>query len=83
MLSPRAIAVAVAVFAVLWLALDSGLLTSAPAPPGTSVSLGMLAAVFGAGAFVMQQGGQTQRVPMLVGMALGTGGYALVRAFLF
>jgi hypothetical protein len=83
MLSSRAIAVAVAVFAVLWLALDSGLLTSEPAPPGTSVSLGMLAAVFGGGAFVMQQGGQTQRVPMLVGMALGTGGYALVRAFLF
>jgi len=83
MLSPRAIAVAVAVFAVLWLALDSGLLTSEPAPPGTSVSLGMLGAVFGGGAFVMQQGGQTQRVPMLVGMALGTGGYALVRAFLF
>jgi hypothetical protein len=83
MLSSRAIAVAVAVFAVLWLALDSGLLTSEPAPPGTSVSLGMLAAVFGAGAFVMQQGGQTQRVPMLVGMALATGGYALVRAFLF
>jgi hypothetical protein len=31
----------------------------------------------------MQQGGQTQRVPMLVGMALATGGYALMRAFLF
>jgi len=57
--------------------------TSEPAPPGTSLSLGMLAAVFGVGAFVMQQGGQPQRVPMLVGMALATGGYALVHAFGF
>lgn len=80
MLSGRAIGVAVAVFAVLWLALDSGWLTAEPAPPGTSLSLGMLAAVFGIGAFVMQQGGQPQRVPLLVGMALATGGYALLRA---
>ncbi len=79
MLSSRAIAVAVAVFFVLWLALDSGYLTAEPAPPGTSVSLGMLAAVFGVGAFVMQQGGQSQRVPLLVGMAIATGAYALLR----
>jgi len=39
--------------------------------------------VFGVGALVMQTGGQTQRVPLLVGMALGVGAYALVRAGLF
>jgi hypothetical protein len=81
--STRAIAVGVSVFAVLWLALDSGLLTAEPAPPGTSVSLGMLAAVFGIGAAMMRLGGQSQRVPLLVGMTLATGAYALVHAFLY
>jgi len=76
----RVLAVAVAVFAVLWLALDSGWMSAAPAPPGTSVALGMLAAVFAVGAWMMQAGGRTGRVPMLVGMALGVGAYALVRA---
>jgi hypothetical protein len=81
MFSTRAITVAVAVFAVLWLMLDSGLVTVEPAPPGTSLSLAMLATVFGAGAFVMQNGGHVQRVPMLAGMAMATGAYALVHAF--
>jgi hypothetical protein len=80
MLSTRALAVAVAVFVVLWVALDSGWMSAAPAPPGTSVALGMLAAVFGIGAWVMQAGGQLQRVPPLIGMALGAGTYALARA---
>lgn len=83
MLAGRAAAVAVAVFAVLWLALDSGRLTTEPAPPGTSLALGMLAAVFGVGAWVMQAGGQLQRVPLLSGMALGTGAYAAVRWLAF
>ncbi len=79
MLSGRALAIAVAVAAVLWFSLDSGLVRSEPPLPGTSVALGMLAVAFGAAAWVMQQGGQPQRVPLLVGMALGVGGYALIR----
>jgi hypothetical protein len=75
----RALTVAVAVFAVLWLALDSAWLSAEPAPPGTSVALAMLAGVFGIGAWVMHAGGQPRRVPLLVGMAMGAGAYALVR----
>jgi len=78
--STRSLVIAVAVAAVLWLALDSGRLSAEPAQPGTSAALGMLALVFGVGAFVMRAGGQQQRVPLLVGMALGTGAYALVHA---
>jgi hypothetical protein len=37
--------------------------------------------VFGVGAIVMRAGGQAQRVPLLIGMALGTGAYALIHAF--
>ena len=81
MLSGRAATIAVAVYAVLWIALDSGWMSATPAPPGTSVALGMLAAVFGTGAWVMRAGGQLARVPLLVGMALGTGAYALIHAF--
>ncbi|HKA30352.1 MAG TPA: hypothetical protein VKH82_13300 [Candidatus Binatia bacterium] len=80
MSSTRSLVIAVAVAAVLWLALDSGRLSAEPAQPGTSAALGMLALVFGVGAFVMRAGGQQQRVPLLVGMALGTGAYALVHA---
>ena len=79
MLSGRALAIALAVFTVLWLMLDSGYAAAEPAPGGTSVALGMLAAVFGVGAVVMRAGGQPQRVPLLVGMALGVGAYALLR----
>jgi len=78
--STRSLVIAVAVAAVLWLALDSRRLTADPAPPGTSAALGMLALVFSVGAVVMRAGGQPQRVPLLVGMALGTGAYALVHA---
>jgi len=80
MITSRAGVIAVAVFTVLWIALDSGWMSREPAPEGASVALGMLAAVFGVGAWVMQAGGQLRRVPLLVGMALGTGGYALMRA---
>ena len=80
MLSARSVIIALAVMAVLWLALDSGVLTTERALPGTSLALGMLAVVFGVGAWVMEVGGQVRRVPLLIGMALGTGGYALIRA---
>jgi hypothetical protein len=80
MITGRSGTVAVAVFTVLWIALDSGWMSREPAPEGTSVALAMLAAVFGVGAWVMRTGGQPARVPLLVGMALGTGAYALLRA---
>lgn len=80
MSSTRSVVIALAVAAVLWLALDSGRLGADPAPPGVSAALAMLALVFGVGAFVMRAGGQAQRVPLLVGMALGTGAYALIHA---
>jgi hypothetical protein len=80
MITGRSGAIALAVFTVLWIALDSGWMTREPAPEGTSVALGMLAAVFGVGALVMRAGGQAARVPLLVGMALGAGAYALMRA---
>jgi hypothetical protein len=81
MVPVRSVVIAVAVAAVLWLALDSGQLSTEPAQPGTSAALGMLAAVFAMGAFVMRAGGQARRVPLLIGMALGTGAYAVIHAF--
>jgi hypothetical protein len=80
MVPVRSVVIAVAVAAVLWFAIDSGWLTTEPAQPGTSAALGMLAVVFGAGAVVMRAGGQPGRVPLLLGMALGTGAYALIHA---
>jgi hypothetical protein len=80
MVSGRALVIAAAVVAVLWLALDSGWLTAEPALPGTSTALGMLAVVFGIGAGVMRAGGQMHRVPLLVGVALGAAAYAILRA---
>jgi hypothetical protein len=74
----RVAAIAAAVFAVLWLAFDAGL-TSAGAPAGLSPALLALAGVFGCGAWVMQRGGQPERVPQLVGVCLGAGSYALLR----
>ena len=80
MLSGRALAIAVAVLAVLWLALDSKWVSSDPGLPGTSLSLGMLAVVFGIGAWVMQAGGRPERVPLLVGTALGCAIYVALHA---
>jgi hypothetical protein len=80
MLSGRALTIAVAVLAVLWLALGSKWVSSDPAMPGTSLSLGMLAVVFGIGAWVMQAGGRSERVPLLVGTALGCAIYVALRA---
>ncbi len=80
MLSGRALTIAVAVLAVLWLALDSKWVSSDPTMPNTSLSLGMLAVVFGIGAWVMQAGGRPERVPLLVGTALGCAIYVALHA---
>jgi hypothetical protein len=74
----RVAAITSAVIAVLWLCLDSGM-GDAPAPAGTSVALLLLSAVFGIGTWVMQAGGRPERVPLLAGLAIGAGVYALVR----
>ena len=83
MLSGRALAIAVAVLAVLWLAFDSKWMSSDPAMPNPSLSLGMLAVVFGVGAWVMQASGRSQRVPLLVGTALGCAAYVALHAIGF
>ena len=80
MLSGRALAIAVAVLAVLWLAFDSKWFSSDPTMPSPSVSLGMLAVVFAVGAWVMQVGGRPRRVPVLVGTALGCAAYVALHA---
>lgn len=82
MRAPRAAAVAAAVGVVLYLMLDSGLVTPEPAPRFTSLSLGGLGLLFGLGAWAMALGGQPERTPLLAGLAAGTGGYAFLRLFL-
>lgn len=82
MAAGRAVGVAGAVAALLWLMLDSRIVTRTAAPPGVSGSLIALAAIFTLGAFVMAKGGRPERVPMLSGLALGAGGYALARLVL-
>jgi hypothetical protein len=79
---PRVIATAAAAAAGLWLTLDSGLLTSEPAPRLVSVSLGALGLLFGLGAWATAVGGQPQRSPLLAGLAIGVGGYAVLRLLL-
>ena len=76
-------AVAAGVLAFLYLMLDSGAVAREPPPPGISVSLGALAVVFGAGSWVMWAGGRRERAPMLAGLALGVGSYAVVRLIAF
>lgn len=78
----RALAVAIGVAAVLFVMLDSGAVSAEPVPAAMSVSLGVLAAIFAAGAWAMQVGGRPERAPLLAGLALGVGGYALVRLLL-
>lgn len=79
MLSARALAIAIGVVLVLWVALDSGIVPREEPPSGLTPALGILGGVFGMSALVMHLGGQPQRVPLLVGMALGTLGYCAFR----
>lgn len=75
----RAAAVAGVTAALLYLMLDSGVVTPEPAAPITSLSLGALGLLFGLGAWATSVGGQPARSPLLAGLALGTGGYAVLR----
>ena len=77
-----AVMTAAAAAAVLYLMLDSGLVSPEPAARVVSVSLGVLAVLFGVGAWATAVGGQRSRSPLLAGLALGLGAYAVVRLFL-
>lgn len=72
-----------AVAAVLYLMLDSGVVSAERAPTATSVSLGIVAGVFGLGAWGTWVIGQRHRSPLLAGLATGAGIYALVRLVAF
>ena len=74
---------AAGVAAVLWLMLDSGVMTPERAARATSAALVMLAALFGVGAWATSIGGQRERSPLLAGLALGVGGYALLRLVVY
>jgi hypothetical protein len=75
--------IAGAVAAFLWLMLDSGRVSPEPAPAAASASLGVFALIFGAGAWVMSIAGQRERAPLLAGLAIATGGYAIFRLIAF
>lgn len=79
----RAALVAAAVSGLLFLMLDSGVVTPDRAPRLVSLSLGGLGALFGLGAWATSVAGQPERAPLLTGLALGVGGYAIVRLLLF
>jgi Co/Zn/Cd efflux system component len=74
----RSLGLAVLAAAVLWLALDSRILTPEPAPESTVYAIGALALVFGTGSWVMYNGGQPQRATIPLGMALGLGGWVVL-----
>jgi hypothetical protein len=75
----RTVGTALAVAALVWLMLDSGLVTPERAPAMTSASLGGLGLLFALGGWAMHVGGQPERTPLLAGIGLGLLGYALVR----
>ena len=79
----RVIAVAIGIAALLWLRLDSGLMVGERAAPVVSVALGILGLLFGVGAWTMRVGGYRERAPLLLGLAIGVGGYALARLLPF
>jgi len=79
----RTAAVAVGIAALLWLRLDSGLVVAERAVPLVSLSLGALGVLFGVGAWAMRVGGYPERAPLLLGLAIGVGGYGLVRLLPF
>jgi len=78
-----AIAVGAAVALLLYVRLDAGLVSVDPTPHAVSLPLGGLAVLFGLGAWAAAYKGQPTRTPFMAGLALGVGGYALLRVFLF
>ena len=71
--------VALVVASLLYLNLDSGLLTPERASKLISMPLCGLAAIFGAGGWAAAYSGQTGRARLMTGLAIGVGGYGLLR----
>jgi hypothetical protein len=79
----QAVVVAAVVGVLLYLRLDSGMVTAEPAPRLLSIPLCIVAAIFAASAWSASIKGWPQRVGLLLGMAVGAGGYAILRLFVF
>ena len=79
----RIAGIAAAVGAVLYVMLDSGVVRPEGTPKVMSVTLIVLALVFTLGAWAAGFGGQAERRPMMVGLALGLASYAVLRLFAF
>ena len=78
----RVAAIAAAVVAVLYTRFDSGWFPGIDAPIAISLGLLALAVVFGCAAWVMQKGGRPERAPLMAGLSIGAGGYAVARLLL-
>jgi hypothetical protein len=76
------VAVAAVVAALLWLNLDSGRLTSEPASRFFSMPLVGLSAIFGVRAWTESQSPEPRWTAFFAGLALGVGGYGIVRLVL-
>ncbi len=71
--------VAVVVGALLWVNLDSGLMTPEPSARLVSLPLLGLAAIFGVRAWADTQSSTPRWASFFAGLALGVGGYGIVR----
>ncbi len=76
-----AVVVAGAIAGLLYLSLDSGRFAP-PAERAFSMPLLGLGAIFGGGAWAASKSGYPERAPFFAGLAVGVGGYALVRLFI-
>jgi len=75
-----ALVVAAAIASLLYLSLDSGRFAP-PAERAFSMPLVGLGVIFAGGAWAASKSGYPRRAPLFAGLALGIGGYALVRLF--
>ena len=76
-----ALVVAGAIAGLLYLSLDSGRFAP-PAERAFSMPLVGLGAIFAGAAWAASKSGYPERVPFFAGLAVGVGGYALVRLFI-
>lgn len=79
----QAAAIAAVIATLLYLRLDSGMVTPEPATRLVSVPLCIVAAIFAASAWAASVTGRRNRVGFLAGFAAGAGGYGLLRLFAF
>jgi len=75
----RVLAIALAVAAVCWLMVDSGAFSAEPRPKLMSMPMLILSLVFGLSAWATHVAGQAARAPLLAGLSLGLGAYAVAR----